>query len=280
MVYPGPALTPRHCACERRKCLLNPCAVRGEVRTAENPETRNARVRERFPRAAVARKGDVSTAASLRVGGRFPPEASSDSCARPGPRPVPRASENGGVASDDPTPPGRRRCPGGTFGRVPGEAAADPGRRPRGEAQADRTGLHGRGRRADPANTLLQDLAARGDEGRRADGRDLPRAAALLRVPADPAQRVGQDGPGPPRPRHGRGDPRHLLAPLGRTPRTAPGTPSTASSGGRLRVRSDRSWAAGREAPPPSPRRADRPCSRSRSRTVRTALPAARRAWR
>jgi hypothetical protein len=58
---------------------------------------------------------------------------------------------------------------------------------------------------------------ASGREGRRPAGvGHLPRAAALLRLAADPARRIGEDRPGPAGPRERRRDARHLQPPLAR----------------------------------------------------------------
>jgi hypothetical protein len=63
---------------------------------------------------------------------------------------------------------------------------------------------------------------ARGPGGQRAEGRDVSRSEALLRIPADPPRRERQGRAEAARARHGRGDARHLLAPVARLRRPDP----------------------------------------------------------
>jgi hypothetical protein len=117
----------------------------------------------------------------------------------PGRPPYLAAPQDAGVDPDHPAARRRSRCARGASGHV----------------TRRRAGLHDRAQRADPADRLLGPGVASGREGRRPAGvGHLPRAAALLRLAAHPARRVGQDGPGPTGARERRRDARHLQPPV------------------------------------------------------------------
>ena len=82
-----------------------------------------------------------------------------------------------------PAPPGRRRRAGGPPRGIPG--------RPDGLVFTTELGEPIR------RTAFSARLAAGGEGGRAAERRHLPRPAALLREPAHPARRVGEDRPGP-----------------------------------------------------------------------------------
>ena len=109
----------------------------------------------------------------------------------------------------NPAPSGRGHRPGRTPAPVPGRAG--------------RIHLHRRQRRPDQADQLLPGRVGPGPAGGQAPGlRDHARPPALLRLAADPARRVREGRPGPPRPRLRRRDPEHLHAPLARLRRPHP----------------------------------------------------------
>ena len=93
-----------------------------------------------------------------------------------------------------PLPPGRRGGPVGAPGGLPGRRAGDPCRDTGGKTwhETVRPGVHRRPRAAPAADRLLPDLAVRGPGGRRTEGHDVSRSAALVRIPADPPRRERQ----------------------------------------------------------------------------------------
>src|SRR4051795_7490223 len=79
-----------------------------------------------------------------------------------------------------------------------------------------RARLHHGARRGHPPHGLLRAGLASGGEAGRSERRHPARPAVLLRQLADPAGRIGEDRPGPPRPCIGRRDARHLQPSLAR----------------------------------------------------------------
>src|SRR4051794_30894649 len=137
------------------------------------------------------------------------------------PHRFPASADGGRPAADQPARTGAAAGTREDAGvRAHGPVAADRGRRSRRAlggvpGGVDRPGVRRRRRAPDDAIGVVGIGVASSCEGRRTGllG-DVPRPAPLLREPAHPARRIGQDGAGPPRALIGRTDTRRVLPSL------------------------------------------------------------------